>query len=202
MFPRIKVPWLAVVALLQVCLFVLFWRRLETLPAPACDPSRMEGGTNRNIFPNESQSLGGISFDQHEEIIAELLSKFERVSNLAKQLVQRFKSKHDSSKAISSSFSASGDALDAMDMYFKKTVSEERVVLKVATYNIWNINPPYDERLGRIVEYIRSLQPDIIGLQEIRMYKVGDYFAVWFNCFFVLTGICWFDCDISACTKF
>jgi len=178
MFPRIKVPWLAVVALLQVCLFVLFWRRLETLPAPACDPSRMEGGTNRNIFPNESQSLGGISFDQHEEIIAELLSKFERVSNLAKQLVQRFKSKHDSSKAISSSFSASGDALDAMDMYFKKTVSEERVVLKVATYNIWNINPPYDERLGRIVEYIRSLQPDIIGLQEIRMYKVGDYFAV------------------------
>jgi len=44
-------------------------------------------------------------------------------------------------------------------------------VLKAATYNLWNINPPWPERRGRIVQMFNTLKPDIIGLQEIRYYE-------------------------------
>eukprot|EP01116_Phalansterium_solitarium_P015515 TRINITY_DN3432_c0_g1_i2.p1 TRINITY_DN3432_c0_g1~~TRINITY_DN3432_c0_g1_i2.p1 ORF type:complete len:463 (-),score=186.22 TRINITY_DN3432_c0_g1_i2:231-1619(-) len=38
----------------------------------------------------------------------------------------------------------------------------------VASYNIWNLNEPWPERLALIVEQLRADMPDIIAFQEVR----------------------------------
>lgn len=44
----------------------------------------------------------------------------------------------------------------------------EELELKIMSYNIWNYNDPWPERRKMIVENILEVDPDIIGLQEIR----------------------------------
>jgi len=41
--------------------------------------------------------------------------------------------------------------------------------LKILTYNIWNLNEPYYVRLNLLVDKIKTLNPDIIALQEVRL---------------------------------
>lgn len=40
--------------------------------------------------------------------------------------------------------------------------------LKVATFNIWNFNEPWEERLQMIGHHMATAQPDVIGWQEVR----------------------------------
>ncbi len=42
---------------------------------------------------------------------------------------------------------------------------------KVATFNLWNINAPWLVRRDRIAEMMKSLSPDIVGFQEVRLYE-------------------------------
>jgi len=44
----------------------------------------------------------------------------------------------------------------------------------VLSYNLWNFSPHYKERMGLITDQIRKLQPDIVGLQEVR-YSNHEY---------------------------
>ena len=44
----------------------------------------------------------------------------------------------------------------------------EEQELKIMSYNIWNYNEPWEERRKLIVDTILEVDPDIIGLQEIR----------------------------------
>ena len=46
--------------------------------------------------------------------------------------------------------------------------------MKVMTLNIWNYNDPWQTRFHLITDLIESLQPDVIGLQEIRYDKEYD----------------------------
>jgi endonuclease/exonuclease/phosphatase family metal-dependent hydrolase len=45
---------------------------------------------------------------------------------------------------------------------------------RVVTYNLWNFNTPYFERLELIINILRELNADIIGLQEVK-YSNFDY---------------------------
>jgi endonuclease/exonuclease/phosphatase family metal-dependent hydrolase len=40
--------------------------------------------------------------------------------------------------------------------------------LRVLTINIWGEQPPLDRRMELLVEGIRALEPDVVGLQEVR----------------------------------
>ena len=44
----------------------------------------------------------------------------------------------------------------------------EELELRIMSYNIWNYNDPWEERRRLIVDTILDVDPDIIGLQEIR----------------------------------
>ena len=44
-------------------------------------------------------------------------------------------------------------------------------MFKIATYNLWNINPPWPVRRDRIAEILKGLHPDVIGFQEVRKYE-------------------------------
>src|SRR5271165_4561644 len=46
--------------------------------------------------------------------------------------------------------------------------------LRVATLNIWNRFGPWDARLPAIVEGVRTLSPDLLGLQEVIRLAVGE----------------------------
>ena len=39
--------------------------------------------------------------------------------------------------------------------------------MKIATYNIWNSDRGYPERIGHIVDTLKSIDADVIGLQEV-----------------------------------
>ncbi|GAB5361189.1 hypothetical protein AAMO2058_000692200 [Amorphochlora amoebiformis] len=41
-------------------------------------------------------------------------------------------------------------------------------VLNVASLNLWNLNPPWDQRRKKIVEFLRREKPDIVGFQEVK----------------------------------
>eukprot|EP00026_Physarum_polycephalum_P007153 Phypoly_transcript_07209.p1 GENE.Phypoly_transcript_07209~~Phypoly_transcript_07209.p1 ORF type:complete len:439 (+),score=51.74 Phypoly_transcript_07209:338-1654(+) len=43
--------------------------------------------------------------------------------------------------------------------------------LVAATYNLWNINPPWPTRLKTIVDLIKEIGPHIVGVQEIRKFE-------------------------------
>jgi hypothetical protein len=45
---------------------------------------------------------------------------------------------------------------------------EQPMALRILSYNIWNYNPPWDERLVLMIEQIKQNQPAIIGMQEVR----------------------------------
>lgn len=40
--------------------------------------------------------------------------------------------------------------------------------MRVMTFNIWNYNPPWNERRALIVDLIKHHQPDVVALQETR----------------------------------
>jgi hypothetical protein len=44
----------------------------------------------------------------------------------------------------------------------------ESSVFRVLTYNLWNFNTPYFERLELITKNIRDLNADLVGLQEVK----------------------------------
>jgi endonuclease/exonuclease/phosphatase family metal-dependent hydrolase len=47
--------------------------------------------------------------------------------------------------------------------------------LRVATLNIWNRSGPWPDRLRLIREHLRTLEPDLVGLQEVlRTVSAGD----------------------------
>ena len=49
---------------------------------------------------------------------------------------------------------------------------------RVATLNIWNRFGPWEERLGAIREGLRTLAPDIIGMQEVLRFNGFDQAAL------------------------
>jgi exonuclease III len=44
------------------------------------------------------------------------------------------------------------------------------MILKVLSLNVWNTNPPVEDRQNRIAEYLSSHAPDVVALQEISPY--------------------------------
>ncbi len=48
-----------------------------------------------------------------------------------------------------------------------------RATLRVLTLNCWNLCPPFEERARLLHEVIETLQPDLIGLQEIIVRRDG-----------------------------
>ena len=46
--------------------------------------------------------------------------------------------------------------------------------LRVATLNIWNRFGPWEQRLAAIRAGVRSLAPDLLGLQEVLRLEPGD----------------------------
>jgi endonuclease/exonuclease/phosphatase family metal-dependent hydrolase len=40
--------------------------------------------------------------------------------------------------------------------------------IRVLSYNIWNLNPPWDERLNLISTQVEDINPDLIAFQEVR----------------------------------
>eukprot|EP01125_Pyxidicula_operculata_P000761 TRINITY_DN10691_c0_g1_i1.p1 TRINITY_DN10691_c0_g1~~TRINITY_DN10691_c0_g1_i1.p1 ORF type:complete len:433 (-),score=75.36 TRINITY_DN10691_c0_g1_i1:194-1492(-) len=45
-------------------------------------------------------------------------------------------------------------------------------MISVMSFNIWNLNPPYIERINKIVQLIKKHSPDIIGFQEVRISNI------------------------------
>ena len=45
--------------------------------------------------------------------------------------------------------------------------------LKIMTYNIWNFNPDWKQRLVRITDEVKEAKPDIVAFQEVR-YRYLD----------------------------
>jgi len=45
-------------------------------------------------------------------------------------------------------------------------------LLNVGSLNLWHLNPPWDLRRQKMVEFFKQTKPDIVGLQEVRF--VGD----------------------------
>lgn len=41
--------------------------------------------------------------------------------------------------------------------------------LTVLSYNLWNFNKKYHQRMKDVVDFIRDVKPDIISLQEVRL---------------------------------
>ncbi|KAH9154904.1 hypothetical protein AeRB84_003070 [Aphanomyces euteiches] len=72
-----------------------------------------------------------------------------------------------------------------------KEVSQEAVgrPVKIATYNVWNVNPPngiyddrwavYNTRMDHLAKFLNEINADIVGLQELRIDDtfgpVGDH---------------------------
>lgn len=60
---------------------------------------------------------------------------------------------------------------------FSKQVASCGKHLRVATYNFWNINPPWPERRQRIAELLGGADGadvDIVGVQEVRVTEEGN----------------------------
>ena len=51
--------------------------------------------------------------------------------------------------------------------YQNTYIMERAEIMKIATYNIWNDESTLELRAKRIVEEIRAVDADIIGLQEV-----------------------------------
>jgi endonuclease/exonuclease/phosphatase family metal-dependent hydrolase len=56
----------------------------------------------------------------------------------------------------------------------KSVVPQLAGQVTVATYNLWNYQPPWPLRRDKIVEQIKLLSPDVIGVQEIRATANGE----------------------------
>ena len=44
-------------------------------------------------------------------------------------------------------------------------------IIKISTFNIWNVNQPWQRRMEELVKIIRSKNIEILGLQEVRTTK-------------------------------
>ena len=51
---------------------------------------------------------------------------------------------------------------------------QPRPPLSVATYNLWNVNEPWEARLKAVAALVESLKPDVLALQEVRVVWPGD----------------------------
>eukprot|EP01129_Flabellula_baltica_P000023 TRINITY_DN10022_c0_g1_i1.p1 TRINITY_DN10022_c0_g1~~TRINITY_DN10022_c0_g1_i1.p1 ORF type:complete len:428 (+),score=79.68 TRINITY_DN10022_c0_g1_i1:3-1286(+) len=40
--------------------------------------------------------------------------------------------------------------------------------IRIMSYNVWNLNKPYEYRMGKLIKQIKEIDPDIIGFQEVR----------------------------------
>jgi endonuclease/exonuclease/phosphatase family metal-dependent hydrolase len=50
--------------------------------------------------------------------------------------------------------------------------------LGVASYNLWNLNSPMEDRMRQIAAMINAMQLDVVGVQEVRPYKGAPQLAV------------------------
>jgi hypothetical protein len=64
--------------------------------------------------------------------------------------------------------------IDFSSASFLSSNWNETNTLRVVTYNLWNFNAPYFERLELMINILRELNADIIGLQEVK-YSNFDY---------------------------
>lgn len=46
---------------------------------------------------------------------------------------------------------------------------------KILSFNVWNLNDPWNERLDMVARQISSSGADIVGLQEVRYKWEKDY---------------------------
>lgn len=53
--------------------------------------------------------------------------------------------------------------------FAEKAKTEALSTMKVLSYNLWNFNKDYHERMNKIATFIKTSDPDIIGLQEVRI---------------------------------
>jgi endonuclease/exonuclease/phosphatase family metal-dependent hydrolase len=66
------------------------------------------------------------------------------------------------------------DRIDLMSYISSLSYLNGKNSIRVITYNLWNFNAPYFERLELIIKFLRELNADIVGLQEVK-YTNFDY---------------------------
>lgn len=49
-----------------------------------------------------------------------------------------------------------------------ETVDSSLTDIKMVSFNIWNVNPPWPERMRMLAEQVEVEDADIIGWQEVR----------------------------------
>jgi len=117
-----------------------------------------------------------------DETVAYLLYKYNTMANMTKQLVTQYNKFKSMSKykATISGNSGTTKTLEKEEQLLAEIAqltSRTKVSLKVATYNIWHDNPPLDLRIKAIIDEIKTIDPDIIGFQEVKMWQKNGSMA-------------------------
>jgi len=112
-----------------------------------------------------------ISREEHERIVKYLMDKYWTTVDQVKSLVLLSKAtlaREPNPRALaktSSWFKAPYAPPDECRQGVPR--------LTVATLNLWNLNPPWEERLRRMAAVLRRWDVDVVGLQEIRFTDDG-----------------------------
>eukprot|EP01130_Rhizamoeba_saxonica_P014107 TRINITY_DN6115_c0_g1_i1.p1 TRINITY_DN6115_c0_g1~~TRINITY_DN6115_c0_g1_i1.p1 ORF type:complete len:455 (+),score=83.77 TRINITY_DN6115_c0_g1_i1:94-1365(+) len=56
----------------------------------------------------------------------------------------------------------------------RESTHKEYDTVRVLTYNVWNLNLPYHQRISNLLEQVNKVNPDIIAFQEVR-YTTYEY---------------------------
>eukprot|EP00732_Lithocolla_globosa_P003439 Lithocolla_globosa_v1_NODE_2776_length_1872_cov_5.470556.p1 type:complete len:476 gc:universal NODE_2776_length_1872_cov_5.470556:250-1677(+) len=87
-----------------------------------------------------------------EQAVDYIFDKYKRTASELKRVVVEAKGKEESiNKAV------------------KKRTTEGS--FSVATYNLWNVNEPFLSRMNHIKKMLKTLDADVVALQEVRNYK-------------------------------
>eukprot|EP01127_Copromyxa_protea_P021278 TRINITY_DN7278_c0_g1_i1.p1 TRINITY_DN7278_c0_g1~~TRINITY_DN7278_c0_g1_i1.p1 ORF type:complete len:504 (+),score=87.07 TRINITY_DN7278_c0_g1_i1:32-1543(+) len=103
-------------------------------------------------------------FEHESELLAEFLKELETSENSVKE--------HAVENAKIFSFESMADATElrtAQRVPHNSESTDSTGTLKVLSYNVWNFNENYQERMEKVVKRIKENSPDVVCLQEVRI---------------------------------
>jgi len=110
------------------------------------------------VMPRQAPALPQLSPQQQASVIEYLMEKYRSTTKEVKRLVTSIQKSGGSEAALTATAPPQPDYTQVTPRACSNAMS-----LKVATYNLWNVNQPWPVRRDAIAKILASLTPDIVG---------------------------------------